>query len=133
MVQVRNTARSVALAFALLLAACGGEAPTVIDGSSPDRFRLTMAAARAELGPGDRASFEAALKLVQASAFAKADSRDEMEARVRRKLDGKTAEAVIADFKAKRTQAADSVIDGAFELKRRLGEGVELIEGDATP
>ena len=134
MMSVRNApGRLVVLAFVLLLAACGGGSPTVIDGSSPDRFRQTMADARAELGPGDRASFEAAVKLVQASAFATADSRDEMEARVRRKLDGKTAETVIADFKAKRTKAADSVIDGAFELKRRLGEGVELIESDATP
>ena len=131
MVQMRNTPRLVALAFALLLAACGG-APTVIDGSSPDRFRQTMAEARAELGPGDRASFEAAVTLLKASAFAKADSRDEMEARIRRRLDGKTAEAVIADFKAKRTKAADTVIDGAFELKRRLGEGVDLIEGEPT-
>ena len=133
MVQVRNTPRSVALAFALLLAACGGGAPTVIDGSSPDRFRQTMADARAELGPGDRASFEAAVKLVQAGAFAKADSRDEMEARVRRKLDGKTAAAVIADFNDKRTKAANSVIDGAFELKRRLGDEVKQIEGEPTP
>lgn len=133
MVQVRNTPRLVALASALLVAACGGGAPTVIDGSSPDRFRRTMAAARSELGPGDRASFEAAVKLVQAGAFAKADGRDEMEARVRRKLDGKTAEAVIADFKDKRTKAADSVIDGAFELKRRLGERVEQLEGEPTP
>ena len=134
MMSVRSApGRLVVLAFVLLLAACGGGSPTVIDGSSPDRFRQTMADARAELRPGDRASFEAAVKLVQASSFATADSRDEMEARVRRKLDGKTAETVIADFKAKRTKAADSVIDGAFELKRRLGEGVELIESDATP
>lgn len=125
--------RRVVLAFALLVAACGGGAPTIIDGSSPDRFSQTMAAARSELTPGDRASFEAAVKLVQASAFAKADSRDEMEARVRRKLDGKTAATVIADFEAKRTKAAESVIDGAFELKRRLGEGVESIEGETTP
>jgi len=117
----------------MLLAACSGGAPTVIDGSSPDRFRQTMAAARSELGPGDRASFEAAVKLVQASAFAKAGSRDEMETRVRRKLDGKTAEAVIADFKEKRTNATDSVIDEAFELKRRLGEEVEQIKGEPTP
>lgn len=123
--------RRVVIAFALLVAACGGGAPTIIDGSSPDRFRQTMAAVRSELTPGDRASFEAAVKLVQAGAFAKADSRDEMEARVRRKLDGKTAEAVIADFEAKRTKAAESVIDRAFELKRRLGEEVE--PGGPTP
>ena len=125
--------RLIALALTIMLAACGGGAPTVIDGSSPERFKETMAAARAELTPGDRARFEAAVKLVQVSSFAKADSRTEMEARVRRKLDGKTAEAVIADYQEKQTAATDSVIEGVFDLKREIEQGVDAVKGERNP
>jgi hypothetical protein len=49
----------------LLLAACGPEAaPAVIDGSTPERFAATAAAAREQLGPADRLAFDQALASV---------------------------------------------------------------------
>jgi hypothetical protein len=49
----------------LLLAGCAPETPPVtIDGSSPERFAATTAAAREQLGPADRLAFDQALASV---------------------------------------------------------------------
>jgi len=116
------------LAAALVAAACGQAAPAAIDGSSPEAYRTSVAEVRGQLGPGDRARFEAALKLAQAEAFAKADSRAEMDERLRRKLDGRTAADVIADAQEKRGKVADAAVDGLFELKKGVGDALGDLE-----
>ena len=51
--------------LALLLAACSPQAPpVVIDGSSPERFAATSAAAREQLSGDDRLAFDQALATV---------------------------------------------------------------------
>ena len=112
--------RTASLAVLLLLAACGvGDTPT-IDGSSPDAFKASMADVRADLTPAERAKFEGALKLIEASAFAKSDSRAEMQERVRRKLDGKTAQQVIDDAAAKQKDLANAAVDQVFKIKKEV-------------
>lgn len=113
--------RRLAIALAALLAACQADATGVIDGSTPDSYRDSLAAVRADLSPAQRLKFEAALKLVQASAFANADSREAMQARVRQKLDGRTAAEVIADYERRKTDVANDAVDQIFDLKRQLG------------
>jgi hypothetical protein len=114
-------------AFALL-AACGQAAPAAIDGSSPEAYRTSVAEVRGQLGPADRARFEAALKLAQAEAFAKADSRAEMDERLRRKLDGRTGAEVIAEAQAKRAKVADAAVDELFDLKKHVRKGAEELK-----
>lgn len=117
----------------LLLAACRSGEPAVIDGSSPEAFETSMADVRAGLSPAERMKFEAAVKLVQVSAFAKADTREAMQARVRRKLDRRTAAEVIADYERKKADATDTAIDRVFDLKRQISKGAEAIGSDQTP
>lgn len=114
--------RALALSAALLLAACGAPTESTIDGSSPEAFRESMAAVRADLGPSERAKFEAALKLVQAEAFAAATSREEYNAELRRRLAGKTAEDVIVEASKKGQNVANKAIDAVFDIKRKVQE-----------
>ena len=123
----------IAVVALLLLAACRAGEPAVIDGSSPEAFEASMADVRSGLAASERMKFEAAVKLVQASAFAKADTREAMQARIRRKLDGRTAAEVIADYERKKADATDAAIDQVFDLKRKITEGAEAIGGDQTP
>jgi hypothetical protein len=62
--QVRHDGWWMAL-LPLLLAACSpNSAPVTIDGSSPERFAATSAAAREQLTPADRLAFDQALASV---------------------------------------------------------------------
>jgi len=115
-------------AAVLLLAACSQGAPAQVDGSSPEAFDASMAEVRGQLGPADRARFSAAVQLARVEAFAKADTREEMSAHLRRKLDGKTGAEIIAEAQAKKEKVTDSAIDEVFKLKRQLGEGADELK-----
>lgn len=80
----------------LLLAACS-EAPTVIDGSSPERFAETTENARRDLPIKDRLTFDAALHNPGGVRFATKDS----EAMAREAYSGMTAADVVADARAR--------------------------------
>jgi hypothetical protein len=114
--------RMMTLAAALLLSACGiVEGGARIDGSSQAAFDASLEAVRADLGPERRAAFEAAVKLAQAQAFAKAGSRAEMDAAVRAELGGKTANEVVLAAAGKREALTGAVLDKAFDLKNQAG------------
>lgn len=120
------TFRHAAALFALLfLPACGmlglgASEPTVIDGSSPEAFERTVDAARGELSPGDRLKFEAALTAVRGRQFAAANDRAEMGRRVRRALDGQTAQEVVAGVDQWTERFGNQAADTAFDVKREL-------------
>lgn len=82
----------LALAMAVSLAACSAE-PTVIDGSSAERFALTAEAARRDLPVADRLAFDAALRKVPGSRFGMGES--EMETLARTTYNGMTAAEVV--------------------------------------
>ena len=82
-----------AIAAILLLAACGGGQPTIIDGSSKDAFERTSAAARRDLPDADRLGYDAALKNPPGKRYG--DTETEVEALARQVYDGMTAEEVI--------------------------------------
>jgi hypothetical protein len=87
----------VRLAFCLplLLAACSPEpAPITIDGSSPERFAATSAAAREQLGPADRLAFDQALASVGSRRVA-ADA----DALARTTFDGMTGAEIAEDYR----------------------------------
>ncbi len=113
-----------ALVLTLLLAGCGmGEAaPTVIDGSSPEAFKTSVAAARAELGPRDRIKFEAALTAIRGRQFAAASDRVEYNRRIREALDGQTAPQIVAGVDQWTARAGTDAADAVFEAKRELGK-----------
>jgi hypothetical protein len=114
--------RIVAFAAAFLLAACGMMTDgNRVDGSSPEAFAASMETVRADLGAERRAAFEAAVKLAQVQAFAKAGSRAEMDAAVRAELGGKTADEIILAAAGKREALTGAMLDKAFELKERAG------------
>ena len=85
--------RPFAAALFLLLAACGSEAPVVIDGSSPQAFERTTMAARRQLPDADRLKFDAALRTVGGRRHAERDP----DALARVTFDGMTAAEVVAD------------------------------------
>ncbi len=84
-------------ALALLLAACGGEQATTIDGSSPERFAQTTQAARGDLPVADRLDYDRALASVGTRRFAD----DDKAALARTTFDGMTAAQVVADHRAR--------------------------------
>lgn len=87
--------RLAPLAALLLLAACTPKVPTVtIDGSSPERFAASSAAARAQLSPDDRLAFDQALASVGGRRFA-ADP-DQLR---RTTFDGMTGVEVAEDYR----------------------------------
>jgi Tfp pilus assembly protein PilP len=110
------------LAACLALSGCGfgADGPTVIDGSTPEAFSQTLAAAKRDLGPRDRLKFEAALAEYKARTFAKADSREEFNARYREGLDGLTAPRVVAQFNKDVDRLGGKAADTAFDVKRTI-------------
>lgn len=77
------------------LAACAPEAaPVTIDGSTPERFVATTAAAREQLGPADRLAFDQALSSVGSRRLA-ADS-DKL---ARTTFDGMTGAEIAEDYR----------------------------------
>jgi hypothetical protein len=124
--------RALPLAALLLLAACGvGDTPT-IDGSSDAAFKASMAEVRADLTPAERAKFEGAVKLMEASAFAKSDSRAEMRERMRRKLGGKTAQQVIDDAAAQQKDLANAAVDQVFRIKKEVTRQVDDLKDEGA-
>ena len=85
--------KPAAAALALLLAACGSEEPVVIDGSSPEAFERTTAAARRQLPDAQRLTFDQALNTVGGRRHAERDPG----ALARVTFDGMTAHQVVAD------------------------------------
>jgi hypothetical protein len=85
----------LSLALAAALAACSPAAPTVIDGSSPQRFEETVAQARADLPAADRLDFDRALAGVPARRYADRDP----DARRRTTFGGQTAAQVVEDYR----------------------------------
>lgn len=78
-----------------LLSACAPEpAPVSIDGSSPERFARTAAAARADLGPADRLMFDQALASAGSRRYA-ADA----DALRRTTFDGMMGAEVAEDYR----------------------------------
>lgn len=84
------------IALAALLAACSG-APTVIDGSTPERFAETTQKARRDLPIKDRLTFDTAINTVGGRRYADKDP----EATARITYDGMTAADVVADAHAR--------------------------------
>ena len=84
--------RAFALALGLWLTACSDPDPTRLDGSSPDAFARTAAAARQELPVADRLMFDSAIATVPARRYANQDPA----AAARSAFDGMTAAAVVA-------------------------------------
>jgi hypothetical protein len=106
----------------LLVASCGlgSDGPTVIDGSSQEAFERSLAQAKRDLGPKDRLKFEAALTEYRGRMFAKADSRQEYNRRIREGLDGLTAPRVVAQFNADVDRVGGKAADAVFDAKRAI-------------
>ena len=84
--------RSAVLA-ALLLAACQGREPTVIDGNSAESYERTVAAARRDLPDADRLAFDRAIKTIGGRRYLTRDP----DALARVTFDGMTAAQVVVD------------------------------------
>jgi hypothetical protein len=84
---------TAALVLAAGIAACADEAPTVIDGSSPEAFERTTAAARREIPDADRLAFDRAINTIGGRRFAHRDAA----AAARVTFDGMTAEQIVED------------------------------------
>jgi hypothetical protein len=89
--------KAAAASLALLVAACGSEEPVVIDGSSPQAFEHTTAAARRQLPDAQRLKFDEALRTVGGRRLAERDPA----ALARVTFDGMTAAQVVADERAR--------------------------------
>lgn len=79
------------------VAACGNQAATVIDGSTPETFAATTEQARRDLGVRDRLTFDTALNTIGGRRHANNDP----QAMARRTFDGMTAADVVADAHAR--------------------------------
>ena len=91
----RSAKRVVEGLLAALLAACAPDAPpVVIDGSSPERFAATTAAAREQLNPADRLAFDQALGSIGSRRHA-ADA----DALARTTFDGMTGAKIAEDYR----------------------------------
>jgi len=77
----------------LLVAACGGKQPTVIDGSSPDAFERTTQAARRDLPDAERLDYDAALKSPPGTRYGL--SQIEKDELARQEYHGLTARQVV--------------------------------------
>jgi hypothetical protein len=81
-------------AFLLVaLTACTEAAPTIIDGSSPEAFSQSVAAAREELSSADRLLFDRALAGVPARRY----SNQDPDRLAHTTFDGMTAAQIVAD------------------------------------
>ena len=81
------------IALALLVGSCAQRDSVVIDGSSPEAFQRTAAAARRDLPDADRLVFDRALRTIGGRRHSARDP----EALARVTFDGMTAEQVVAD------------------------------------
>ena len=84
-----------AVAALLLLAACGGGQPTIIDGTNPESFERTAAAARRDLPDADRLAYDAALMNPPGTRYG--DTQAEKDALARQMYHGMTATQVVAN------------------------------------
>jgi hypothetical protein len=91
--------KSALLSAVLLLAACSN-APTVIDGSSPEAFAKTTEKARRDLPLKERLTFDAALHNPSGKRFGSKDV-DEL---ARETFNGMTGFDVVADARARGIQ-----------------------------
>ncbi len=88
--------KRVSVLLVLALGACNSE-PARIDGSSPERFEETTAAARSDLPYADRLTFDRAIRTVGGRRHA----NREPDALARLTFDDMTAAEVVADQKAR--------------------------------
>ena len=89
--------RLALLVGVIALAACSNAEPVRIDGSSPERFEETTAAARRDLPDADRLTFDRAIRTVGGRRFAERDPA----ALARLTFDNMTAAEVVADQRAR--------------------------------
>ena len=75
-----------------VLAGCAQQAPTIIDGSSPEAFVRTSEVARDDLPVADRLTFDRAIATVPARRYANRDP----SAAARVAFDGMTAAEIVA-------------------------------------
>lgn len=125
---MRAAARSIALAAALIVAACGQSAPTVVDGASKEAAEASIAALGAALPPAAREDFEIAIEMgwPLAEIAGKTPAEIVAMARARRiaelrdteipALEAKVAEAEAAIATARRTEASAPRFLAALEL-----------------
>ena len=85
------------LLAATLLASCAKAEPTVIDGSSPEAFATTTAAARREIPDADRLVYDRALHTIGGRRHSERDPA----ALARVTFDGMTGAQVVADQRAR--------------------------------
>lgn len=85
------------LALAFLASACAQQPPAVIDGSSPQAFKRTVADARRQLPDGERLLFDRAINTVGGRRMANRDPA----ALARVTFDGMTGYEVVADQRAR--------------------------------
>lgn len=86
------------MALCLLLGACSEPDPTRIDGSSPEVFARTAAAARNDLPMADRLVFDSAIATMPARRYANHDPA----ATARIVFDGLTAADVVVSERARK-------------------------------
>ena len=84
--------KAAVLAVLAGLAGCSAAPPTRIDGSSPEAFARSTAAARQDLPAADRLAFDSAIANVPARRYAEQDPA----ANARAAFDGLTAADVVA-------------------------------------
>ena len=96
-----------------------------IDGSTPESYETSLKTIREGLTVAERARLDASLAVIGTSAFAKADSRAEMEAVLRADLNGKTAGEVITEADTKRRDVTNAAMDGVFKLKKQMKAQIE--------
>jgi hypothetical protein len=82
---------------------------------------------RGSLAPLRRAKFEAALKLIEAEVFAEASDRQDYQRKLRDRLDGMSADDVIAHGVGQRDEAGRRLADGVFDAKRQLEEAKQAV------
>ena len=89
------------LAFALLggIAGCSDAPPTRIDGSTPEAFERTAAAARQDLPASERLAFDSAIATMPARRYADRDPA----ATARMAFDGLTAADVVRSERERST------------------------------
>ena len=90
-------ARPAIMAGALALSACSDAEPARIDGSSPEKFEESVAAARSDLPYADRLTFDRAIRTIGGRRHA----NREPDALARLTFDNMTAAEVVADQHAR--------------------------------
>lgn len=86
-----------ALPVLALLASCAPDAPAIVDGSSPQSFERSVAAAREDVPAADRLTFDRAIRTVGGRRLARHDPA----ALARLTFDGMTGPQIVADQKAR--------------------------------